>query len=157
MWEPEFLRWASLQRLPQVSGRSLLMEFSSLSLTQGLFAVCGLLTGCYLCCCLCCCFNCCCGKCKPKAPEGEEQEFFVSPEDLEEQIKNDMERGVWLTVQQSCSEPVGQMFCLWCSCWLQTWMEIYASSLQLTPWPDELLKLRINENLNVAPITKYLL
>ncbi|XP_010707322.1 dnaJ homolog subfamily C member 5B [Meleagris gallopavo] len=59
---------------------------------KGLFAVCGLLTGCYLCCCLCCCFNCCCGKCKPKAPEGEEQEFCVSPEDLEEQIKNDMER-----------------------------------------------------------------
>ncbi|NXI58544.1 DNJC5 protein, partial [Chloroceryle aenea] len=57
-----------------------------------LFAVCGLLTGCYLCCCLCCCFNCCCGKCKPKAPEGEGQEFCVSPEDLEEQIKNDMER-----------------------------------------------------------------
>ncbi|NWR32291.1 DNJC5 protein, partial [Tachuris rubrigastra] len=59
---------------------------------KGLFAVCGLLTGCYLCCCLCCCFNCCCGKCKPKAPEGEQQEFCVSPEDLEEQIKNDMER-----------------------------------------------------------------
>ncbi|XP_031460677.1 dnaJ homolog subfamily C member 5B [Phasianus colchicus] len=59
---------------------------------KGLFAVCGLLTGCYFCCCLCCCFNCCCGKCKPKAPEGEEQEFCVSPEDLEEQIKNDMER-----------------------------------------------------------------
>uniref|UniRef100_A0A8U7NZP1 DnaJ homolog subfamily C member 5B n=1 Tax=Corvus moneduloides TaxID=1196302 RepID=A0A8U7NZP1_CORMO len=62
---------------------------------KGLFAVCGLLTGCYLCCCLCCCFNCCCGKCKPKAPEGEQQEFCVSPEDLEEQIKNDMERGVY--------------------------------------------------------------
>uniref|UniRef100_A0A8C7E7V1 DnaJ homolog subfamily C member 5B n=1 Tax=Nothoprocta perdicaria TaxID=30464 RepID=A0A8C7E7V1_NOTPE len=61
---------------------------------KGLFAVCGLLTGCYCCCCLCCCFNCCCGKCKPKAPEGEEQEFCVSPEDLEEQIKTDMERGV---------------------------------------------------------------
>ncbi|KFQ70755.1 Cysteine string protein, partial [Phaethon lepturus] len=59
---------------------------------KGLFAVCGLLTCCYLCCCLCCCFNCCCGKCKPKAPEGEEHEFCVSPEDLEEQIKNDMER-----------------------------------------------------------------
>ncbi|KFP12056.1 Cysteine string protein, partial [Egretta garzetta] len=59
---------------------------------KGLFAVCGLLPGCSLCCCLCCCFNCCCGKCKPKAPEGEEQEFCVSPEDLEEQIKNDMER-----------------------------------------------------------------
>uniref|UniRef100_A0A8C3TTH6 DnaJ homolog subfamily C member 5B n=1 Tax=Catharus ustulatus TaxID=91951 RepID=A0A8C3TTH6_CATUS len=60
---------------------------------KGLFAVCGLLTGCYLCCCLCCCFNCCCGKCRPKAPEGEQQEFCMSPEDLEEQIKNDMERG----------------------------------------------------------------
>uniref|UniRef100_A0A8D2MNF2 DnaJ homolog subfamily C member 5B n=1 Tax=Zonotrichia albicollis TaxID=44394 RepID=A0A8D2MNF2_ZONAL len=60
---------------------------------KGLFAVCGLLTGCYLCCCLCCCFNCCCGKCKPKAPDGQQQEFCVSPEDLEEQIKNDMERG----------------------------------------------------------------
>ncbi|TRZ19377.1 hypothetical protein HGM15179_007705 [Zosterops borbonicus] len=59
---------------------------------KGLFAVCGLLTGCYLCCCLCCCFNCCCGKCKPKASGGEQQEFCVSPEDLEEQIKNDMER-----------------------------------------------------------------
>ncbi|XP_064363525.1 dnaJ homolog subfamily C member 5B [Dromaius novaehollandiae] len=59
---------------------------------KGLFAVCGLLTGCYFCCCLCCCFNCCCGKCKPKAPEGEEREFCVSPEDLEEQIKTDMER-----------------------------------------------------------------
>uniref|UniRef100_A0A8B9MDR3 DnaJ heat shock protein family (Hsp40) member C5 beta n=1 Tax=Accipiter nisus TaxID=211598 RepID=A0A8B9MDR3_9AVES len=66
--------------------------FLLLCLTQGLCAVCGLLTGCYLCCCLCCCFNCCCGKCKPKGPEGEEQEFCVSPEDLEEQIKNDMER-----------------------------------------------------------------
>ncbi|KAJ7406052.1 hypothetical protein BTVI_66988 [Pitangus sulphuratus] len=64
---------------------------------KGLFAVCGLLTGCYLCCCLCCCFNCCCGKCKPKAPEGEQQEFCVSPEDLEEQIKNDMERGTFLS------------------------------------------------------------
>ncbi|NWV61638.1 DNJC5 protein, partial [Malurus elegans] len=59
---------------------------------KGLFVVCGLLTGCYLCCCLCCCFNCCCGKCKPKAPEAEQQEFCMSPEDLEEQIKIDMER-----------------------------------------------------------------
>ncbi|KFQ05018.1 Cysteine string protein, partial [Leptosomus discolor] len=58
---------------------------------KGLFAVCGLLTGCYLCCCLCCCFSCCCGKCKPKALEGEEPEFCVSL-DLEEQIKNDMKR-----------------------------------------------------------------
>ncbi|XP_044280204.1 dnaJ homolog subfamily C member 5B [Varanus komodoensis] len=58
---------------------------------KGLFAFCGLLTGCYFCCCLCCCFNCCCGKCKPKPPV-EEEEFCMSPEDLEEQIKTDMER-----------------------------------------------------------------
>ncbi|XP_013911696.1 PREDICTED: dnaJ homolog subfamily C member 5B, partial [Thamnophis sirtalis] len=58
---------------------------------KGLFTLCGLLTGCYCCCCLCCCFNCCCGKCKPKPP-AEEQEFCMSPEDLEEQIKTDMEK-----------------------------------------------------------------
>lgn len=59
---------------------------------QALFIFCGLLTCCYCCCCLCCCFNCCCGKCKPKAPEGEETEFYVSPEDLEAQLQSD-ERG----------------------------------------------------------------
>lgn len=59
---------------------------------QALFVFCGLLTCCYCCCCLCCCFNCCCGKCKPKAPEGEETEFYVSPEDLEAQLQSD-ERG----------------------------------------------------------------
>ncbi|XP_045385359.1 dnaJ homolog subfamily C member 5 isoform X1 [Lemur catta] len=59
---------------------------------KALFVVCGLLTCCYCCCCLCCCFNCCCGKCKPKAPEGEETEFYVSPEDLEAQLQSD-ERG----------------------------------------------------------------
>ncbi|TFK11347.1 cAMP-dependent protein kinase inhibitor alpha [Platysternon megacephalum] len=59
---------------------------------KALFAVCGLLTGCYFCCCLCCCFNCCCGQCKPKPPGGEEHEFCMSPEDLEEQIKTDMEQ-----------------------------------------------------------------
>uniref|UniRef100_A0A2K6TRR2 DnaJ homolog subfamily C member 5 n=1 Tax=Saimiri boliviensis boliviensis TaxID=39432 RepID=A0A2K6TRR2_SAIBB len=56
---------------------------------QALFVFCGLLTCCYCCCCLCCCFNCCCGKCKPKAPEGEETEFYVSPEDLEAQLQSD--------------------------------------------------------------------
>lgn len=65
---------------------------SQYSLSQALFVVCGLLTCCYCCCCLCCCFNCCCGKCKPKAPEGEETEFYVSPEDLEAQLQSD-ERG----------------------------------------------------------------
>lgn len=54
--------------------------------------VCGLLTCCYCCCCLCCCFNCCCGKCKPKAPEGDDADFYVSPEDLEAQLQSD-ERG----------------------------------------------------------------
>ncbi|CAH2285308.1 dnaJ homolog subfamily C member 5B [Pelobates cultripes] len=58
---------------------------------KGLFALCGLLTGCYFCCCLCCCCNCCFGKCKPKSASGEDYECYVSPEDLEEQIKTDME------------------------------------------------------------------
>nr|XP_014352003.1 PREDICTED: dnaJ homolog subfamily C member 5B isoform X2 [Latimeria chalumnae] len=59
---------------------------------KGLFVICGLLTGCYFCCCMCCCCNCCFGKCKPKPPGGEEDyECYVSPEDLEEQIKTDME------------------------------------------------------------------
>ncbi|KAM4688752.1 dnaJ homolog subfamily C member 5B [Discoglossus pictus] len=58
---------------------------------KGLFAICGLLTGCYFCCCLCCCCNCCFGKCKPKAPGGEDYEYYVSPEDLEEQIRTDLE------------------------------------------------------------------
>ncbi|OXB78500.1 UNVERIFIED_CONTAM: hypothetical protein H355_007530 [Colinus virginianus] len=56
---------------------------------QALFVFCGLITGCYCCCCLCCCCNCCCGKCKPKPPEGEEQEYYVSPEDLEAQLQSD--------------------------------------------------------------------
>lgn len=50
---------------------------------QALFIFCGLLTCCY------CCFNCCCGKCKPKAPEGEETELYVSPEGLEAQLQSD--------------------------------------------------------------------
>ncbi|EPY87802.1 dnaJ subfamily C member 5-like protein [Camelus ferus] len=60
---------------------------------KALFVVCGLLTCCYCCCCLCCCFNCCCGKCKPRAPEGEEPEFYVSPEDLEAQLQSDERAG----------------------------------------------------------------
>ncbi|XP_019403838.1 PREDICTED: dnaJ homolog subfamily C member 5 [Crocodylus porosus] len=56
---------------------------------KALFMFCGLITGCYCCCCLCCCCNCCCGKCKPKPPEGEEQDFYVSPEDLEAQLQSD--------------------------------------------------------------------
>eukprot|EP00069_Balaena_mysticetus_P013244 bmy_21943T0 len=57
-----------------------------------LFVIIGLLTGCYFCCCLCCCCNCCCGRCRPKSSMPEE-DFYVSPEDLEEQIKTDIEKG----------------------------------------------------------------
>ncbi|XP_026860259.1 dnaJ homolog subfamily C member 5 [Electrophorus electricus] len=58
---------------------------------KGLFGICGLLTGCYFCCCLCCCCNCCCGKFKPHPPGEEDTECYMSPEDLEEQIRTDME------------------------------------------------------------------
>uniref|UniRef100_A0A8C6DUT5 DnaJ homolog subfamily C member 5B n=1 Tax=Moschus moschiferus TaxID=68415 RepID=A0A8C6DUT5_MOSMO len=54
-----------------------------------LFVIIGLLTGCYFCCCLCCCCNCCCGRCWAKSSMPEE-DFYVSPEDLEEQIKTDI-------------------------------------------------------------------
>ncbi|CAI9155285.1 unnamed protein product [Rangifer tarandus platyrhynchus] len=53
-----------------------------------LFVIIGLLTGCYFCCCLCCCCNCCCGRCWTKSSMPED-DFYVSPEDLEEQIKTD--------------------------------------------------------------------
>ncbi|XP_056444686.1 dnaJ homolog subfamily C member 5-like [Gadus chalcogrammus] len=56
---------------------------------KALFVCCGVATGCYFCCCLCCCCNCCCGKCKPRPPESQEQEFYVSPEDLEAQLQSD--------------------------------------------------------------------
>lgn len=65
----------------------------SVRLLQGLFAVCGVLTGCYCCCCLCCCCNCCCGKLKP-TPTGEGAEpDYVSPDDLEEELRNDPDNG----------------------------------------------------------------
>uniref|UniRef100_A0A8I5MYJ3 DnaJ homolog subfamily C member 5B n=1 Tax=Papio anubis TaxID=9555 RepID=A0A8I5MYJ3_PAPAN len=60
---------------------------------KALFVTVGLLTGCYFCCCLCCCCNCCCGHCRPKSSVPEE-DFYVSPEDLEAQIKSDMEKDV---------------------------------------------------------------
>ncbi|XP_046725840.1 dnaJ homolog subfamily C member 5 isoform X2 [Silurus meridionalis] len=59
---------------------------------KALFIFCGIATGCYCCCCLCCCCNCCCGKCKPRPPMDTDPEFYVSPEDLEAQMKAD-ERG----------------------------------------------------------------
>ncbi|MGH0160312.1 UNVERIFIED_CONTAM: hypothetical protein FKN15_065736 [Acipenser sinensis] len=70
---------------------------------NALFVFCGLATGCYLCCCLCCCCNCCCGKCKPKPPEGEEPEFYVSPEDLEAQLQSDEKDGDAPIVMQPAS------------------------------------------------------
>ncbi|KAM8831053.1 dnaJ homolog subfamily C member 5-like [Synchiropus picturatus] len=56
---------------------------------KALFVFCGLATGCYFCCCLCCCCNCCCGRCKPRPREGQDQDFYVSPEDLEAQLQSD--------------------------------------------------------------------
>ncbi|KAI5255525.1 Dnaj-like Subfamily C Member 5B [Manis pentadactyla] len=72
-------------------GARVLEERDSADLT--LIAVIGLLTGCYFCCCLCCCCNCCCGRCRPQSSVPEE-DFYVSPEDLEEQIKTDIEKDV---------------------------------------------------------------
>uniref|UniRef100_A0A8C4TQB5 DnaJ homolog subfamily C member 5 n=1 Tax=Erpetoichthys calabaricus TaxID=27687 RepID=A0A8C4TQB5_ERPCA len=70
---------------------------------KALFVFCGLITGCYFCCCLCCCCNCCCGKCKPKPPEGEEHEFYVSPEDLEAQLQSDEREGDTPIIMQPSS------------------------------------------------------
>ena len=70
---------------------------------QGLFAVCGVLTGFYCCCCLCCCCNCCCGRLKPTPPgEGAESDVYVSPDDLEEEVGHDNGegRGLWEMVSQ---------------------------------------------------------
>ncbi|KAM4556311.1 dnaJ homolog subfamily C member 5-like [Fundulus diaphanus] len=61
---------------------------------KGLFLLCGILTGCYCGCCLCCCCNCCCGKLKPTATgEGAEPEY-VSPDDLEEEIRHSPDNDV---------------------------------------------------------------
>ncbi|KAF5903434.1 tripartite motif-containing protein 54-like isoform X3 [Clarias magur] len=54
---------------------------------KALFIFCGIATGCYCCCCLCCCCNCCCGKCKPRPPMEHDPDFYVSPEDLEAEMK----------------------------------------------------------------------
>ncbi|KAK6308247.1 dnaJ homolog subfamily C member 5 isoform X1 [Coregonus clupeaformis] len=73
---------------------------------KALFVFCGLATGCYFCCCLCCCCNCCCGKCKPRPPEGQETDFYVSPEDLEAQMQSDEREagGEAILVQPSATE-----------------------------------------------------
>lgn len=60
---------------------------------QALFVFCCLSTGCYFCCCLCCCCNCCCGKLRP-TPTGEGADpDYVSPDELEEEIRNDPDDG----------------------------------------------------------------
>ncbi|KAM4605918.1 dnaJ homolog subfamily C member 5 [Polymixia lowei] len=63
---------------------------------KGLFAVCGILTGCYFCCCLCCCCNCCCGRCKPGTPPDEDPDIYAYSEDVEEQllIHDDLDEGI---------------------------------------------------------------
>lgn len=84
--------------------------------SQGLFAVCGILTGFYCCCCLCCCCNCCCGKLKPPASSEGAEPDIVSPDDLEEEIRNDhedgeMERCDWLVVvTRDVTETCGSRF-----------------------------------------------
>ncbi|XP_056155633.1 dnaJ homolog subfamily C member 5-like [Lampris incognitus] len=71
---------------------------------KGLFAVCGLLTGCYFCCCLCCCFNCCCGRCKPRPPADQDPNAYMYCEDVEEQrlVDDDTDEGIPVAHQ-----PVG--------------------------------------------------
>uniref|UniRef100_A0A8B9ZYV6 Uncharacterized protein n=2 Tax=Anas zonorhyncha TaxID=75864 RepID=A0A8B9ZYV6_9AVES len=88
-----FLSLVSISKSHKLDGRGVVgvdyEHFFIFCPLQALFVFCGLITGCYCCCCLCCCCNCCCGKCKPKPPEGEEQEYYVSPEDLEAQLQSD--------------------------------------------------------------------
>uniref|UniRef100_A0A674F4Q5 DnaJ homolog subfamily C member 5B n=1 Tax=Salmo trutta TaxID=8032 RepID=A0A674F4Q5_SALTR len=76
----------------QQFGEENVNTYFMLSTWWGLFALCGVITGCYCCCCLCCCCNCCCGKLKPMPP-GDGTDSYVSPEDLEEEIQYDMETG----------------------------------------------------------------
>ncbi|XP_062045550.1 dnaJ homolog subfamily C member 5B [Lepus europaeus] len=59
---------------------------------KALFIILGLLTGCYFCCCLCCCCKCCCGHCQPKSSMPPADDFYMSTEDLEMQIRIDAEK-----------------------------------------------------------------
>ncbi|XP_074060923.1 dnaJ homolog subfamily C member 5B isoform X2 [Macrotis lagotis] len=59
---------------------------------KSLFVLFGILTGCYFCCCLCCCCNCCCGHCRSNSPKEGKGDIYMSSEDLEEQIRSDMEK-----------------------------------------------------------------
>uniref|UniRef100_A0A8V1A036 DnaJ homolog subfamily C member 5 n=2 Tax=Neognathae TaxID=8825 RepID=A0A8V1A036_CHICK len=87
---------------------------------KALFVFCGLITGCYCCCCLCCCCNCCCGKCKPKPPEGEEQEYYVSPEDLEAQLQSDEREAsdAPIVIQPASATETTQLTNLCCRFWI---------------------------------------
>uniref|UniRef100_A0A3Q1GK22 DnaJ homolog subfamily C member 5B n=1 Tax=Acanthochromis polyacanthus TaxID=80966 RepID=A0A3Q1GK22_9TELE len=77
----------------QQFGEDNVNTYFMLSTWWGLFVVCGVLTGFYCCCCLCCCCNCCCGKLKPPPTgEGAEPEY-VSPDDLEDELRHDNGEG----------------------------------------------------------------
>ncbi|XP_076132062.1 dnaJ homolog subfamily C member 5 [Alosa pseudoharengus] len=76
---------------------------------KALFLFCGVATGCYCCCCLCCCCNCCCGKCKPRPPQDQEPEFFVSPEDLEAQMQEDRDGTSPIVMQPSSATETTQL------------------------------------------------
>nr|CAB3239074.1 dnaJ homolog subfamily C member 5 [Phallusia mammillata] len=65
-----------------------------------LMGFCCIITGCCCCCCCCCCFNFCCGKCKP---EMEDDDEFVSPEDLEGLIVDDEDDPVTKQPQSSAA------------------------------------------------------
>ncbi|XP_051942404.1 dnaJ homolog subfamily C member 5-like isoform X1 [Hippocampus zosterae] len=68
---------------------------------KALLFCCGILTCC--CCCCCCCF--CCGKCK--SSEDEERDFYVDPEDLEAEIREQEEaRDTVIVIQPSSSAAV---------------------------------------------------
>lgn len=74
-----------------------------------LMACCCIFTAC--CCCLCCC--CCCGKCRPAE---EEETFYVNPEDLEAEIREQDAAGDHVIIIQpspsdtSVVTPSGDVF-----------------------------------------------
>lgn len=78
---------------------------------QGVFAVCGLLTGCYCCCCLCCCCNCCCGKLRPASSSQETGAEYFCPDEVEEEIINSRDDG---EVQTSLFELMWVVQCFYC-------------------------------------------
>lgn len=61
--------------------------------SQAVFALCGVLTGCYCCCCLCCCCNCCCGKLRPASGVHEPEADFFCADEVEEELGGVREDG----------------------------------------------------------------